>query len=330
MQAPKFAIQILIVALIPPVACMGQPQSTENPTGSASGLVLMAVDGRPIGRAHVEFMNPSSGWATSKLTDNDGKFQIAELSQGNYQVTVTAPAFQRIETSVKVDGRVGPLLLRLEKTQQMPTAKNDSVVSVQELRMSGKAESAFTKGARMLQKGNAEGSVAYFQRALAKDPNYYRAYHDLGLAHYQLGETALAEEDFQKSIDITNGGYAPSQFALAMILCEKQKFRQAERLIQNGLAMEPGSALGKYFLGLVQFAMNRTAEAEKSAHDALWRNANQADAYILLAKIHERDHNPYAVVTDVAAYLKLEPHGPLEGEATNLLKRAQQEIASRL
>jgi tetratricopeptide (TPR) repeat protein len=135
----------------------------------------------------------------------------------------------------------------------------------------------------MLQEGDAQGSPAYFQRTLARDPSYYRAYHNLGLADYHLGHTGQAEGDFQKSIELSNGGYAPSQFALAMVLCDKQEFREAERLIQHGLTMEPGSAIGRYLLGVVQFALNRTAEAEKSAQEALWRNANQAEAYILLA-----------------------------------------------
>jgi len=113
-----------------------------------------------------------------------------------------------------------------------------------------------------------------------------------------------------------------------MVLCEKQEFREAERLIQNGLTMEPGSAIGRSLLGVVQFAVNRTAEAEKSAQEALWRNANQAEAYILLAKIHERNHNPYAAMAEVAAYLKLDPHGPLENEASKLLRRARQEITA--
>jgi hypothetical protein len=90
--------------------------------------------------------------------------------------------------------------------------------------------------------------------------------------------------------------------------------------------MDPGSALGKYFLGLVQFSLNRFADAEQSARDALWRNANQADAYILLARIHEHNDNPYAVVNEVTAYLKMDPQGPLGSEATGLLQRAQQEI----
>jgi tetratricopeptide (TPR) repeat protein len=209
------------------------------------------------------------------------------------------------------------------------TPINDAVVSVQELKMSGKAESAFEKGTKLLQKGDARGSVAYFERAIAKDPSYYRAYHNLGLAKYRLGETEQAEEALQQAIDVTNGGYAPSQFALGMILLEKQEFRKAETLIQRGLEMEPGSALGKYFLGLVQLALNRLPDAERSAHDALFRSAGQADALILLALIHEREHKPFAVEAEIAAYLKLEGHGPLENEANVLLQRAQREIGQK-
>ena len=219
---------------------------------------------------------------------------------------------------------VFPAVCIAQQQPEPPTIPiNDSVVSVQELRMTGKADSLFAKGVRRLQKGDAQASLAYFQQALAKDPGYYRAYHDLGLAHYLLGETMRAEEDFQKSIQITYGGYAPSEFALALILCEKQEFQQAERLIQNGLIMEPGSAVGKYVLGVAQFAQNHMAEAEKSAREALRRNANQAEAHILLAKIHERCHNPTAVIVDVGAYFKLDPHGPLENEANGLLQRAE-------
>lgn len=193
--------------------------------------------------------------------------------------------------------------------------------------MSDRAQSTFAKGTKLLQKGDFGQSIAYLQHAIAKDSGYYRAYHNLGLAYYQLGRPAEAEQAFQKSIDLTNGAYPPSQFALAMILCEERQFQQAERLIQKGLAMEPGSALGKYFLALVQLELNRPAEAEKSVRDALWRNPDQAEAHFLLAKIHEHEHNPNAVVADVAAYLRLEPHGSLESEATTLLSKAQLEIS---
>jgi tetratricopeptide (TPR) repeat protein len=204
--------------------------------------------------------------------------------------------------------------------------REDSVVSVQELKMSSKTESAFERGTKFLQKGDARSSLVYFEKAVARDPGYYRAYHNLGLAQYLLGEKAQAEEALQRAIDLTNGGYAPSQFALAMILLEKQQCGKAEAVIQRGLTMEPGSAQGEYLLGLVQFATERFADAERSARDALLRSANQAEVYILLAEIHARRHEPYSVKADVAAYLRLDGHGPLADEADLLLKRAQMEI----
>lgn len=338
MRIARFAVPATIAALIPPILCLAQSQPAENATGSASGRVLLAQnlapdlaparaqDGPPIRHARVEFLNPSTGWSSSMLTDKNGNFQFASLSPAEYRVTVTAPACERLETVVMVEATAPPLLFQLRLAAQPPVPINDGAVSVQELRMSGKADSAFEKGVRLLQKGDLHGSLVYFQRVLVKDPGYYRAYHNLGLAYVRLGEMARAEEDFQKSIDLTNGGYAPSQFALAMVLCQRQQFQQAERLIQNGLAMDPGSALGKYFLGLVQFALNQPAEAEKSAREALWRSANQADAHILLARILEASHNPRAAMAEVAAYLNLDPHGPLESEATELRIRAQHEL----
>ena len=306
--------------------CFAQSPVTEVATVSTSGIVLLMPENRPIRQARVELLISSTGWAATTLTDDNGEFKFAGLTPASYHLTVTAPACERLEGTVTVDGSVKTLFLRVYRSQQPPTPRSDSVVSVQELRVSGKAESAFARGTRMLQQGDAQGSLAYFRRALARDSGYYRAYHNLGLANYQLGNTEQAEGNFQKSIELSNGGYAPSHFALAMILCEKQEFREAERLIQDGLAMEPDSAIGKYLLGVVQFALNRPKEAEKSAYDALWRNANQAEAYILLAKIHECNHNPHAVMAEVATYLKLDPHGPLENEAGRLLQRARQEI----
>jgi tetratricopeptide (TPR) repeat protein len=328
MRRTGVALQIVILVLISPVVGLSQSRPIKKEVASVSGLVLLEFGARPIRHAHVEFLNPSTGWAGSVLTDGKGRFEVSKLSAATYQVDVTAPGCEKLETTLKVDGIVGPLLWRLRKAAQPATPRNGSVVSIQELRMSEKAESAFAKGTRLLQKGDVQASLLYFQQAITKEPSYYQAYHNLGLAHFRLGETARAEEDFQKSIDLANGGFAPSQFALAMILCERQEFQRAERVIENGLGIDPGSAVGKYFLGVVQFALNRTEDAEKSAQDALWRDAAQADAHILLAKIHVRNHNAAAVMADVSAYLKLEPHGPLENEARELLRQAQHEITA--
>lgn len=203
---------------------------------------------------------------------------------------------------------------------------NDNVASVQELRSPGKSQKAFDRGVKLLLKGDAAGSIAYFDRVIAKDPSYYRAYYDKGLAHFRLGHTAEAKQAFQKAIDLTGGGYAPADFLMGLILCQMRQFRQAEIVIQKGVEMDPGSALGKVFLGWTQFALNRPAEAERSAQEALFRKANLPEAYFLLAQIHHEQRNSPAVVADLQSYFRLDPNGPESEDAKILLATAQQEM----
>jgi tetratricopeptide (TPR) repeat protein len=75
---------------------------------------------------------------------------------------------------------------------------------------------------------------------------------------------------------------------MAAILCQKQDFAQAERILERGLELEPGSAIGKYYLGWAQFALNHLVDAERNVQQALVRNANLAEARALLETIHRR------------------------------------------
>jgi tetratricopeptide (TPR) repeat protein len=233
------------------------------------------------------------------------------------------------------------LIFPLTSLAQSESAKNTSasassapaasmseyVVSVQELKMSGKARKGFDKGTRLLQKGDAAGSLPFFHQAIAEYPGHYKAYYNLGVAHYRLGHIADAEQAFQKSIDLTGGAYGPSQFAMGMVLCQERDFHQAETVIMRGLDVDPGSATGKYFLGWAQFALNRLVDAEKSVQQALLRKASFAEAYFLLARIHQRQNNSPAVVQDLNAYLKLDPTNPGNAQARALLEKTQQAMS---
>jgi tetratricopeptide (TPR) repeat protein len=207
------------------------------------------------------------------------------------------------------------------------TSTSNYVVSVQQLKMSGKSRKAFDQGTRLLLKGNPAESLPYFQRAIAEYSGHYMAYYNMGIAHYRLGHIADAEQAFQKSIDLTGGAYGPPQFAMGMVLCEEHEFRQAETALQRGLDVDPGSATGKYFLGWAQFALNRLVDAEKNVQQALLRRASFAEAYFLLARIHQRQNNSRAVVQDLNAYLKLDPPNPGNAQARALLEKTQQAMA---
>jgi tetratricopeptide (TPR) repeat protein len=147
------------------------------------------------------------------------------------------------------------------------------------------------------------------------------------MAYFQLGQYDAAAQNFQKSIDLAGSAYAPSLYGLAMVLYSQAQFAQAEPLAVRAFALEP-SAAGKVGLGVVQLAIGHLSDAERSAYDAIQLNPALPDAYFLLAKIHDSQHLPSAVVVDLQMFLKLAPHDSLSAAAKALLSRAQQAITS--
>ena len=206
------------------------------------------------------------------------------------------------------------------------TSKSDYLVSAEELKMSRQSQKAFDKGSQLLLKGNAAESIAYLVRAIAEYPGHYRAYYNLGVAHFRLGHLDDAEQALQKSIDLAGGRFAPPHFALAMILCQRAEFQQGETVVQAGLDIEPGSAVGKYLLGLAQYGLNRLRDAERNLQEALVRNAKLSEAYYLLGRIHEQQHNAPGATKDLELYLKLSSHGPNSDQARTLLEKIHRSI----
>jgi len=319
---------LAVITVVPSSVCRAQNVAADRTSsGSAWGRVLRSGDDRPLRHARVEFFLPSSGWASSALADSEGKFDFPGLANGTYQVNVSMPGYERLESTASVEGAVGPLVLRLRKIETLGTPVNDSVVSVQELRSSGKAQKFFEKGTKLLLNGDAAGSIRYFDRAIAKDPYNYRAHYDKGLAQFRLGHAEEAEQAFPRTIDLTGGGFAPADFLTGILLCQKLQFRQAEIIIQRGLDVDPGSGLGRIALGWVQFALNHLNDAERSAQQAaMFRRGNLPEAYFLLAQIHFRQHKLYSTVADLESYLRLDPDGQESAEAKSLLEATRHEM----
>jgi hypothetical protein len=74
-----------------------------------------------------------------------------------------------------------------------------------------------------LSKNDPAASLIYFQRAASEFPNFYVAYHAIGLTQVRLGHEEEAQQAFQKSINASGGRYAEAHFGLSAILCNQQK-----------------------------------------------------------------------------------------------------------
>jgi tetratricopeptide (TPR) repeat protein len=195
--------------------------------------------------------------------------------------------------------------------------------------MPRKAACAFDKGVNfLLVKQQPLESLPYFQKAIELAPNLFPAYHNIALAQYKLRRFDDAAKNFEKAIALSKGSFASSFVGLALTLYGRGQVSEAQRVVQHALLVDPLSANGKYCLGLTQYSLGRTADAQSSAFEALAIDPRLADAHLLLAHVHERLHDPNAVVADVNAYFHDTSDGSLRADALALLQRAQQDLAT--
>lgn len=205
--------------------------------------------------------------------------------------------------------------------------QSSDVVSVRELSIPHKALKSFNEGLESLAKKDASGSLAHFQSAIEEYSGYYEAYDRMGAADLQLWKLPEAEQAFRRSIELSAEQYAHPLLALGAILDGKEKYAEAESVTRKGLALEPDSWTGHYYLALALYGLNRLGEAERSARESLHWKQDFPQVYLVLADIHGRESNYRSVVDDLNEYLKLTPDGPTSARAKSVRKTAEEMVS---
>jgi tetratricopeptide (TPR) repeat protein len=183
-------------------------------------------------------------------------------------------------------------------------------VSVHELKIPEKARNLYNKGIQKFAEKDWAGCIVEFQRAIAAYADFYEAYYKIGLANLELKLSADAQTAFRKSIELSEGRFAPPLFGLGLALGNEKHFEDGLAFIRSGLSLEPTSARGNFTLAWVLYTAGRVSEAEKSVKEALLYSPTFAMAHLLLAQIHRRQNNSAAMIDDLDAYLRIEPDNP--------------------
>jgi tetratricopeptide (TPR) repeat protein len=199
-------------------------------------------------------------------------------------------------------------------------------VSVHELKIPDKARTAYNKGTQRFVAQDWSGSIVEFQRAIAACRDFYEAYYKIGLADLELKLSGEAEAAFRKSIELSEGHFAPALFGLGLTLGSEKRFEDALAYIRAGLGLEPTSARGNFTLAWVLYTADRVAEAEKCARVAVLYSPNFATAHLLLAQIHRRQNNSAAMVKELDAFLRLEPDNPRNASVRAVRDEAQRAL----
>jgi tetratricopeptide (TPR) repeat protein len=316
---------LIPVAWAPMARAQEQEAGSEQTAGMISGTVLLKANNRPAGQVAVKLKSHAAGIFRSILTDFEGHFEVKNLPASTYEIVVDEPGYEPMQTNAQLDGSKSKLVLYLKSSNQGQTERNKYSVSVRELKIPGKAQHEYQEGLASLAKKNLPVSLSHFTKAVQAFPDFYEAYYHLGVTETRLGHLDEAMQAFQKTIDLSGGRHAWAEFGIGYLLYLKGKAEEAVTIIRRGLELDGNSPDGYLVLGMALLRVNRLDEAEKSAQEALLRNPNFANAYLVLADVNGCRHDYRTQLQDLDTYLRLEPNGDVSGRV-----RAAREAVAKI
>lgn len=284
-----------------------QEISSQHRDGTIAGIVSLPGDNQPASQVTVSLR--SAGVSRSVLTDDDGHFEVPGLPPGKYEISIAAQNYLPCQSIAQFDGSHLRLEFHLEPSARPSSVPDAGTVNVRELMIPSKARDEYRKGLMSLADNQLEKSLKHFAGAIRAFPGFYEAYYHQGIAEASRGQNEAALEDFQTALHLSNAQYAQAQFGIAYIYCLEGHAALAETIVRRGLELDPNSPNGHVILGMVLLKLNRTDEAEKSASEALLRNAKEALAYLVLADVSSQRQNYQQEVRHLDTYLKLHPKG---------------------
>jgi len=142
---------------------------------------------------------------------------------------------------------------------------------------------------------NVARSIEYFQKAIARDPTFARAYAGLAFAYDVLGvyvpdpadsTTPLIKANARRAVTL-DSTLADAQTAMALSSERDSRFREAETHYRAALAAEPSNDFVHHTFGMMLVTLGRTDEAiaelrRATQIDPLAKSAGAAEAEALI------------------------------------------------
>ncbi len=166
-----------------------------------------------------------------------------------------------------------------------------SALNSRQTRQTALAQTALSAGADRALKGDYEGAVREFKRAIGLDSspeNAAKAYDLLATSYIQLGKTDDAIKAYKASISM-----APSDdnahLKLGNIYFSQKRYSDAEQEYKAAVRLNPSSSTNHLSLGQAYLASGRTAEAEIAFKRVIQMSPHEYGGYYALGQAYARE-----------------------------------------
>ncbi len=323
----RYRICILLFVLITPSRAVSQ---FAHNTATIIGIVLTEESNQRVEQAMVRLCDGGGNLIGQATTAEDGGFSFRGLERGPYILTFEANGFEKAEIHLDLSfaSDRGMTVYLKRAVKESAAAPAGPSVSTHELSMPEAARNLVASGEKKLYVDkNPEAGLKDFQHAVAAAPGYYEAYREIAMAYLTMGKGDEAQENFRKSIEVSQDTYGDADVGLGTLLVEKGDVDAGEKAIRRGVELNPNFWMGFYELGKLDLHRDRLDLALISAERARTLAPSTPIVYRLLANIHMRQKNDTALLGDLDAYIRLDPDSPAGLRAVQMREQIAQEVA---
>jgi tetratricopeptide (TPR) repeat protein len=286
-------------------------------SGSISGSVQTA-DGQPVSDARVELRSNTGTVASSGYTNSTGRFEFQNIAVGTYEI-VADSGVDEARDSVSVQGDLATVSLRLPRVGGSSSAGNNSTVSVAQMKVPEKARDEDKKAREYLQKHDVAAAWKHVAKALQITPQFASALTTRALLELDNNQSDAAIADLEKAVQF-DAGYGLSFLVLGSAYNQLQRFDDAIRALDHGVALMPNYWQGYFELGKAYLGKNDLAHAQAQL-DRCKQHAppDYAPLHLVRANLELALKNFPAAMTELEAYLDRDPNGANSTQARKTL-----------
>ena len=132
-------------------------------------------------------------------------------------------------------------------------------------------------GLALMKKGDYNGAIDYFNKALILKPNYSSLYINLGIAKNAKGNKTEAEHYFKKAIELSPSSHN-SLYFYARFLVNEGRLKEGEGFLINSLKISPNYSNSKVLLLELYHQTNEWGKLKNLANEILKNLPNNENA----------------------------------------------------
>ena len=240
-----------------------------------------------------------------------GKFKIKGLRPGMYTLVVAVPYAGEMRKTVEVGPSFADARRQIAASVLFSSNPTRSYgVSTVELSIPAQAQSDYHKAQELLSKRDVQGAVKYLRKAVARAPQFWTAWNNLGTIAYHLGHYEEAEQHFREALKYDPNSYEPL-VNLGGALLSQGKIDEAFPINSRAVQSRPDDPLAHSQLGQNCFRLGDFDKAEEQLRlTKALDPAHFSFPQLILAQIYEHRREYKLMTLELEDFLKLHPDSP--------------------